>query len=109
MTQGATYRLKGFRASLAVRGREMTASTGENVKAIVEKREALPDPTGEAQAKLPVFSVIHVEAGLVADPRAVTSFAETQEGGRGYTVLWFDEDASDEVKHAWVCEAQRKP
>ena len=108
MTIAEAARIQGFAANLLIRGRQMTASSGETLCAIVQDEALLPDASTIAEAQKRVYSIVSARAGSVADPKAVTSFTETESGGRKYEVIRFEESAADAVAWKWLCDVKRR-
>jgi hypothetical protein len=117
MTTGQTDRVTGILALLEIDGRPISASTGENIVALIQDIPQLPDPTQNARAKLPVYVSVRalskqtiVLQGLnlasVNDPRQVQSFNEPEYGTMN--VLRYDETRGDALMWQWTCEAQRQ-
>lgn len=100
-------RMKGFRETLRIRGRKMTASSGEQLVVVVHDEAILLDPNAFVQAEKPVYAELNATAGSVANPRAVTSFSEA-DSGLVYQVIRYDESAADAVVWKWFCEVQRQ-
>lgn len=96
----------GFKAARSVGGREVTASSGETVIAQIEDIPPLAEPAEIAQAKSPLYTRVHVLAGSVQDPRAVTLFTES--GQRWHKVLKFEEASQNNWTWIWLCESQRR-
>ena len=86
----------------------MTASTGENVVAIVADEPLLMDEINVAQTQKTLYSTVSAPTGSVSNPRAVTGFTETTGDFRTYSVIRFDESAADGVTWKWFCEALRQ-
>lgn len=99
-------RLQGFNATLRIRGRAMSTDQQDALTAVVETQPILADIEHTAQAKQPVYVVIHALAGSVVNPRTITVFTETV-SGRNYEILRYEENAADNVGWKWFCEAQR--
>jgi len=100
-------RLKSFAKTLQMRGRAVTTDQKDSLTAVIQDQPLLPDLEHTAQAKLPVYSVVHAMAGSVVNPRSVTMFTETATG-RFYDVLRYEESAADNLTWKWFCEAQRQ-
>jgi hypothetical protein len=107
MTIAESARVRGFAAHLLIRGRKATASTGETLTVIVQREALLPDAMSIAEAEKRVYGLVRAEAGSVANPRAVTSFTET-ESGDTYQVISFEENADDRVVWEWRVEKRRR-
>ena len=116
MTIAQQMRLAGFMANRTVRGRPMApfagATQGSAIQGIVQEAPMLMDMEHPAMVKNPIYVWIHVLAGDVADPRAVTQFneiaADGTATGKQYFVIGYEETAADVVIWKWKCEAQRQ-
>lgn len=108
MTKTAAMRLLGFKSHLRLRGLDTQTDGEDFVRIVVEDVPALPDPTGEAKAKTPVFVKVHCLAEAVTNPREVVFFETSGADKRRFTVIEYEESIVDTVKWAWLCEATRK-
>lgn len=100
------HRLKAFKETLRQRGRAMTTSDGDKLTAVPHDQPLLTDTDHTAQAKLPVYTMIHALAGSVTNPRTLTTFTDLK-SGRNYDVIRYEESAADNISWKWFCEAQR--
>ena len=107
LTESEKMRLTGFKANLRVRGRAFSTDSTESVLALVEDIPILADSDKPMQAKLPVYVNIACLAGALKDPRAIGTFTEV-ETTKVYTVIKYNETASDRVTWKFLCEAQRE-
>lgn len=104
-------RIRGFKANLLIRGRRVTTDSLDEqnkpqvLTVLIKDEPTMADPDKPAQAKQPVYTTLTALAGSVTDPRAVQKF--TEEDGRLYRVLRYEETVADLVTWKWYCESQR--